>query len=103
MLHAKTGIEPFTDDFYREYYLASGRLLTNRGRLAANEEYRASRDLPAEAKASKTPNSPSCPIKTSGGIVSAPWQNFANRDYGGGYVAVYNKEWLAAYGNDGEQ
>lgn len=36
-------------------------------------------------------------------IVSTQWQSFGGRDYGGGYIAVYNKEWLATYGNDGEQ
>ena len=36
-------------------------------------------------------------------IVSTQWQSFAGRDYGGGYVAVYNKAFLATYGNDGEQ
>ena len=36
-------------------------------------------------------------------IVSAQWQNYAGKDYGGGYVALYNKEWMATYGNDGEQ
>lgn len=36
-------------------------------------------------------------------IVSTQWQSFAKRDYGGGYVAIYNKELMATYGNDGEQ
>ncbi len=36
-------------------------------------------------------------------IASTQWQRFAGKDYGGGYVAVYNKELMATYGNDGEQ
>ena len=36
-------------------------------------------------------------------IITTQWQSFAGRDYGGGYVAAFNKEWMLSYGNDGEQ
>lgn len=36
-------------------------------------------------------------------IVSAQWQRFQERDYPGGYIALYNKQLMATWGNDGEQ
>ncbi|MDO9141787.1 MAG: hypothetical protein Q7U38_15820 [Methylobacter sp.] len=36
-------------------------------------------------------------------IVSTQWQRFQQRDYPGGYIAVYNKQLMATWGSDGEQ
>ena len=36
-------------------------------------------------------------------IVSTQWQRFQQRDYPGGYVALFNKELMASWGSDGEQ
>ena len=36
-------------------------------------------------------------------IVSTQWQTFQGQDYPGGYVALYNKQLMATWGNDGEQ
>jgi hypothetical protein len=35
--------------------------------------------------------------------VTTQWQSFNGKDYGGGYLAAYNKEYMLSYGNDGEQ
>lgn len=36
-------------------------------------------------------------------ILATQWQNFQQQDYAGGYVALYDKQWMATWGHDGEQ
>ncbi len=36
-------------------------------------------------------------------IVTTQWQRFQDKDYPGGYVALYNKQLMATWGSDGEQ
>lgn len=36
-------------------------------------------------------------------ILSTQWQRYQNKDYAGGYVALYNKSLMATWGSDGEQ
>lgn len=36
-------------------------------------------------------------------ILSGQWEHVQNQDYPGGYIALYNKQWMASWGNDGEQ
>lgn len=36
-------------------------------------------------------------------ILSTQWQSYQNKDYAGGYIALYNKSLMATWGSDGEQ
>jgi hypothetical protein len=36
-------------------------------------------------------------------ILSTQWQSYQDKDYPGGYLAVYNKQLMASWGSDGEQ
>lgn len=36
-------------------------------------------------------------------ILETQWQHYQNKDYSGGYIAVYNKQLMASWGSDGEQ
>jgi hypothetical protein len=36
-------------------------------------------------------------------ILASQWQSYQDRNYPGGYVAIYNKQLMASWGSDGEQ